>query len=52
LNGGKRRPRFDERAAGNAGAPIGLGQGSLPYSDDRTEAWRMARPASRFRGFS
>jgi hypothetical protein len=33
LSGGKRRSRFDECAAAHAGAPIGLGQTSLPCSD-------------------
>jgi hypothetical protein len=33
LGGGEGRSRFDKSAATNAGAPIGLGQASLPRSD-------------------
>ena len=33
LSGGERRPRFDECAAVDAGAPIGFGQASLPCLD-------------------
>jgi hypothetical protein len=33
LRGGKERPRFDQSAAVDAGAPIELGQASLPCSD-------------------
>ena len=43
LRGGKRRSRFDESAAVDAGAPIGLGQASLPCSDDFGRGSAQAR---------